>query len=103
MTELIFSIIFIISFGGALWILARKVPVLATLPKNRRTGLKKSRVVLSAESRLKGLWLPFSDGRVLHKALSWLKCYILKAESLIDSLLHGLRKKAKEDKLNKKK
>ncbi|MFH1967776.1 MAG: hypothetical protein ABIJ84_00100 [bacterium] len=103
MIELFFLIVFILSLGGALFILARKAPALVALSKNGRTGLRKHKLISEAESKINKLLSFFSDGVLLHKFLSWSKCRVIKIETWIDSILHGIRKKAKEDKLNGKK
>lgn len=103
MAELIIAIIFIVSLCGAIFMAARKMPVLNTLPKNGSTGFRNNKLVSKAENKLKKINSFFSNGIILHKFLSWLKCRIIKAETLVDSVLHGIRKKAKEDKINGKK
>ena len=100
MAELIATIIFFISLFGIVVILYFKLPVLSTLPKS---SLKKSKIVLGAEDRFKKATSFLYNGILLHKFLSWLKCRVIKIETLIDDVLHGLRKKAKEQKLNGKK
>ncbi|MEK7080285.1 MAG: hypothetical protein AAB925_00430 [Patescibacteria group bacterium] len=96
MLELIFSVIFIISFGGVLLILARKIPALITLPQNGRTGIKKHRLILDVEEKIKEAFIYFEKQILLHKLLSWVKCLTLKAETRIDHLLHSIRKKAQQ-------
>lgn len=102
MIGLIFSIIFIISLTGVVFILTRKMPILSTLPKNGSAGFKNNKLISGVEDKLKKIESFFSDGIVLHKFLSWLKCKIIKAETWVDSILHGIRKKAKENRLNRK-
>ncbi|MDP3882855.1 MAG: hypothetical protein Q8Q48_02250 [Candidatus Staskawiczbacteria bacterium] len=101
--ESIIIAIFIGSFGGALIIIARKAPALSTMPKNGTTGIEKYKFFSDAESKTKEFFAIFTDGILLHKFLSWSKCRTIKMETWIDGMLHGLRKKAKENKLNKKK
>jgi len=103
MIEFIVLIIFLLSVVGILIIIFRKLPVLITLPKNGRPGLKKSKIIQATENKIKNFSPFFTDGKFLHKFFSCLKCQILRIEYWIDSVLHGIRKKAKEDKLNKKK
>ncbi len=101
MFDLIISIIFIASVIGALIIVFKKIPVLSTLPKNGSTGLKRIKAIQSIENKIKDYLLFFTDGKLLHVFLSWLKCQILKIETWIDELLHGIRKKAKTQKRKK--
>jgi len=101
--ELIFLIVFISSIGGAILILIKKAPILSTMPKNGSSGIKKHKIVLIAEGRIKSFLAFFSDGIILHKFLSWTKCRVIKFETWIDEVLHGIRNKAKQNKLNKKK
>ena len=96
MIEFIFSIIFIISLGGILFILARKIPALITLPQNGRTGIKKHRIILDAEEKIKEFLIYFEKQILLHKLLSWVKVMTLKIETKVDHLLHSIRKKAQE-------
>ena len=53
MVEIIFFIIFILSLGGILFILVRKIPVLTTLPQNGTTGIKKHQTILEMEEKIK--------------------------------------------------
>lgn len=103
MIEFIAAIIFLISLLGIAVILYFKLPVLATLPKNRGSGIRKTKIASVAENKIKDFLAFFSDGMILHKFLSWTKCKIIKTETWIDDVLHGIRKKAKEQKLNGKK
>ncbi len=96
MMDLIFFVIFILSFGGVLFILARKIPALVTLPQNGRTGIKKHRVILNAEEKIKEAFIYFEKQILLHRLLSWVKCLTLKTETKIDHLLHNIRKKAQQ-------
>lgn len=94
LVELIISIIFVLSFGGALLILARKMPVLSSLPQNGSTGIKKHHYILELEQKLKNIFIYFEKQIFLHKFLSWVKVLTLKIETQIDHLLHNIRKKA---------
>jgi hypothetical protein len=96
MVELIFSIIFVISFGGAILILARKIPVLNTMPHNGTTGIKKHRIILDIENKIKDFLLAIEKQIFLHKLLSWVKVLTLKIETRVDHSLHKIRKKAQE-------
>ena len=103
MIELIAAIILVISLGGALFILVRKVPVLATLSQNGSTGIKDHRIVLSIGNKVKEVFLAFEKQIFLHKFLSWVKVMTLRIETRIDVLLHKIRKKAQEVDKNLKK
>jgi hypothetical protein len=96
MTELIFFIIFILSLGGVLFILARKIPVLKALPYNGTTGIKKHHVILDVENRIKEIAVYFQKQILLHKILSWVKVMILRTETKVDVYLHKIRKNAQQ-------
>ena len=96
MVELIFSIIFVLSFGGVLFILARKIPVLTSLPQNGTTGIRKHRIILNTENKIKEVAVLFEKQIFLHKFLSWVKVMTLKIETRIDHSLHKIRKKAQQ-------
>ena len=103
--ELFFSIIFIIGIGGVLIILARKIPVLNSLPQNGSTGIKRYKIISEAENKIKDFLIIFKKQIYLHKFLSWVKVMALKIETIVDKRLHKIRKKAQQmDKdLNEKK
>ena len=88
--------IFILSLGGALFILARKVPVLNSLPQNGTTGIKKHHYILEAENKIKDIFVFFEKQIFLHKILSWVKVMTLKIEIRVDHLLHKIRKNAQQ-------
>ena len=94
MIELIFLFIFTLSFGGVLFILARKLPVLSNLPQNGTTGIRKTQTILDVEEKIKNIILSFQKQIILHKFLSWVKIMTLKVEIKVDHLLHNIRKKA---------
>ena len=94
--ELIFLAIFIVSVGGILFILIKKIPVLNTLSQNGTTGIEKHHYILQIEQKIKKALVAFEKQILLHKILSWLKCKILKIECGIDNKLHSIRKKAQE-------
>jgi len=94
--ESIILAIFVISFGGVIFLLVRKVPVLVSLPQNGTTGIKKHRLILHAENKIKGISLFFEKQILLHRVLSWVKVMTLKVETKIDTLLHRIRKKAQK-------
>jgi len=105
MVQLIAFIIFILSVGGIFFILYRKVPVLIQLPQNGHHGIKKHEFIATVEKKIKEVYFHlFSKQMLLHKVLSKVRIWTLKIERKIDTLLHGIRKKAQElDKQVKKK
>jgi hypothetical protein len=96
MVELIFLVIFVVSLGGVLFILSKKLPVLNTLPQNGKIDFRNNRHFSKIENKIKSIFLVFEKQILLHKLLSWIKCIILKTEVKIDHLLHNIRKKAQE-------
>jgi hypothetical protein len=96
MIDFIIFIIFLISLAGVLFILARKVPVLITLPQNGTTGIKKHRVILEVENKIKDFFIAFEKQVYLHKILSWVKIMTLKVETFVDGHLYKIRKKAQQ-------
>lgn len=96
MLELIFFIIFILSFGGVVFILARKMPVLNALPYNGTTGIRKHQVISNVESRIKEIAVYFQKQIFLHKLLSFVKVMTLRIETRVDHSLHKIRKKAQQ-------
>ncbi len=96
MIDLILFIIFVLSFGGVLFILARKLPVLASLPQNGKTGIRKHNIILNAENKIKNVLLAFEKQIYLHRFLSFVKVMTLKIETKVDSLLCDIRKKQKK-------
>ncbi|MGA2417939.1 MAG: hypothetical protein ABSF55_01755 [Candidatus Staskawiczbacteria bacterium] len=103
--EYIILAIFICSFAGALLILARKVPVLNSLPQNGTTGIRKHHYILQVENKVKEFFTFFEKQIYLHKLLSWVKVMTLKIEIRVDHLLHNIRKKSQkvDSKSNEKK
>jgi hypothetical protein len=96
--ESIILIIFVVSFGGALLILARKMPVLNSLPQNGTTGIKKHHIILNAENKIKNISNFFDKQIFLHKFFSWVKVMTLKIETRVDVVLRNIRKKAQDKK-----
>ena len=102
MTELILTIILILSLIGLTIILTRKIPALNTLSHNGTTGIKKHHYILEIENKIKDILISFEKQIYLHKLLSWVKVMTLKIEIKVDKLLHKIRKNAQEvDKKNK--
>ncbi|MEI7425167.1 MAG: hypothetical protein WCK10_03550 [Candidatus Staskawiczbacteria bacterium] len=99
--ESIILIIFVCSLGGVIFILARKIPVLSSLPENGSTGIKKHKIILKTESKIKEVLNFFEKQIFLHKLLSWIKILILRVETKIDVLLHKIRKKNQQEKKDK--
>jgi len=102
MLELTIAIIFFVSLAGVLFVLYRKLPVLSSLPKNGTTGIKEHHYFLHVEKKVKDLFLFFEKQILLHKALSFVKIMVLKAETKIDHLLHKIRKNAQKIDKDKK-
>lgn len=96
MIELVVFIIFIISLLGVLIILAKKVPVLNSLPQNGTTGIKKHQVILDVENKIKEVLISFEKQIFFHKLLSWVKVMTLKIETKVDVMLHRIRRKAQQ-------
>jgi hypothetical protein len=104
MAELFFLIILVISFGGIAFIAWRHLNDLNALSKNATHGIKKHRIILDMEDKLKDIFLVVEKQVYLHKFLSWIKSIILKLEAKIDYFLHNIRKKAQQvDKKRKEK
>lgn len=94
MFELIVFIIFLISALGVLFILFRKAPVLVTLPRNGKTGIRDHHLVSNIEKKIKRMAIALEKQIFLHKLLSWVKVMTLKIETKVDHLLHSIRRKA---------
>ena len=94
--ESIVLAIFIVSFGGILLILIRKMPALIELSQNGKIGIRDHHVILNIENRIKEVFVSFKKQIFLHKFLSWVKVMTLKVEVKTDNLLHGIRKKAQK-------
>ena len=92
--ESIILVIFICSLGGVLFILARKISVLNTLPQTGTTGIKKHQIILDVEHKIKEVLIYFEKQILLHKLLSLIKVITLKIETRVDVMLQGVRKKA---------
>jgi hypothetical protein len=89
MVELIALIIFVLSFGGICFILARKMPVLVQLPEVQE-GVQKENIFSVLIKKIKNI---SPDKIILLKTLSKVRVYILKAEKYIDNHLQGARKR----------
>lgn len=96
LTQIVFAI-FAISILGLIFVLARKIPALLALPKNGHHGIKKHRVIVKLEKKIKDKYFHFVEKQMLlHRLLSKSRIVILKIERWIDVALHGIRKKAQE-------
>lgn len=100
--ESIIFAIFLVSLAGVLFVLYKKLPVLSSLPKNGTTGIKEHHYFLHVEKKVKDFFLFFEKQILLHKALSFIKVMVLKAETKIDHLLHKIRKNAQKIDKDKK-
>src|SRR3989344_2714967 len=97
MVQLIVFIIFLASLSVIIFILHKKIPVLVSLPQNGHHGLKKPKFISKIEKKVKDTHFHFFEKQMfLHKLLSKAKVWILKTETKIDNLLHGIRKNAQE-------
>ena len=97
MVQLIAFIIFLVSFFGIVFILYRRIPGLIKLPQDGHHGLKKPEFISKIEKKIKDTHFHFFEKQMfLHKLLSKTKIWVLKIETKIDNLLHGIRKKAQE-------
>ncbi len=97
MLQLIAFIIFLGSVLSIAFILFKKAPVLAGLPKNGHHGFKKPELVDKIHKKTKAWHFHFFEKQMLlHKLLSWTKIVTLKMERWLDHLLSGIRKKAQE-------
>jgi len=94
--ELIFLIIFILSFGGIVFIIVRKLPALNSLPQTGTTGIRKHQYILDIENKFKEILISFEKQILFHKLLSWIKVVTLKIETKVDIMLHRIRKKAQQ-------
>ncbi len=97
--SVIFSI-FVISLGGLIFILARKISVLVVLPQDGSVKGYKGKFMLAVESKAKEFFIFFEKQIFLHKFLLWIKIMVVKVETKIDQLLHKVRRRAQE--VNKK-
>jgi len=102
MIEFIVSIIFIVSLGGILLILIRKIPAVNALPQNGSAGIREHHIVLSIEEKIKGFFIFFEKQIFLQKFLSWVKVMIMRIETRIDHSLHKIRHKAQQKNKDKK-
>jgi|GEM_PF-1239326 len=101
--ELVSLGVFFVSAVVLLVMLYKKVPVLVQLPQNGSHGFEKSPWMVAVEKQLKEFHFNFFEKQVyLHKLLSRIKIMVLKIESKIDELLHGIRKKAQQLEKDKK-
>jgi len=100
--ELIVLIVFVCSFVGVLFILARKIPSLTLLPHNGSAGIRGHHIIASTENKIKEIVTFFEKQIFLHKFLSWVKVLTLRVETRIDVLLHKIRKKAQQIEKQKK-
>ena len=53
--------IFIVSFGGVLVMLVRKIPALNALPFHGTSGIKKHKIVSGVENKIKNVPSPFAS------------------------------------------
>ena len=101
--ESIIQIIFVLSFGGVIFILVHKIPVLNSLPQTGNAGIREHRFILNIENKIKDFLVYFEKQILLHKFLSWIKVMIMKIETKVDVRLHKVRKKAQQTRKESKK
>ena len=94
--EYIILTLFVFSLAGAMFILARKIPVLNNLPRNGTTGIRKHHYILEMEYKIKGISVFFEKQIFLHKFLSFVKVMTLKIETRVDKSLRNIRTKAQK-------
>lgn len=99
MLELIVLIIFILSFGGVCFMLARKIPVLIQLP-GVQEGVQKENIITALKNRIKSA---SPDKIILLKCLSKFRVLILKVEKYIDNWLQRMRRKVRLEKQEQEK
>jgi len=99
MFALIVLIIFVLSFGGVCFMLARKVPILIQLPEVQE-GAQKENIIVSMKKKIKSASL---DKIILLKCLSKIRVLILKIEKYIDNWLQRMRKKVHSQKQEQEK
>jgi len=102
MNILIVSIIFILSFGGIVFILYRRIPDLCELPINGKMEFIRPKFILEFENRIQKFFSIFQKHILLHKILFFVKCIISKIEHKIDNYLHHIRRKAQQKSNDKK-
>jgi hypothetical protein len=96
MINSIIAVIFFVSIGGIAFMLAKKAPVLCTLPKNGGTGFRETKIILCVEERIKDFLIYFKKQIYLHKILSFVKVTAIKIETKVDGIMHGIRKNAQK-------
>jgi len=96
MFQLVVLIIFVCSLGGLVLILLRKIPALNSLPQNGSVGIREHHIILNIENKIKNVFIAFEKQIFLHKFLSWIKVMALRVETIVDHLLHRIRKKAQQ-------
>ena len=103
MLQLIIFIIFVVSTSVVIFILSKKVSLVAQLPKSGTNNFKKNEFVLKIENKFKDTYFRlFSKRMLLLKFLSFARVIILKIERKIDESLRGIRKKAQQAEKNLK-
>ena len=99
MIELIVLIIFLLSLGGIIFIMYKKLPILLQMPETQE-GFQKEKFSKKFQERIKG-FISF-DKLIVLRFLSKVRVYVLKIEKYIDSYLQRTRrniiKKQQEDK-----
>jgi len=89
MLQLIVLIIFVLSLGGIVFILVRKIPVLSQLPEVHE-GVQKENIFNNWINKIKNI---SPDKIILLKFLSKTRVLVLKLEKVVDNWLQKMRKK----------
>ena len=90
MLELIALIILILSLGGIILVLVKKIPVLTQMPEVQE-GIQKENIISVLRKKIKSI---SPDKIILLKTLSKTRVFVLKIEKYIDNWLQKMRKKA---------
>ncbi len=87
MLELIALIILVISVGGIVLILTKKIPVLVQMPTIPE-GIQKENIFNAFKNKIKSI---FPDKIIILKILSKIRIFVLKIEKYVDSCLQRIR------------
>ena len=98
MVDLISASVLVISFGGLLFLVARKIPVLCSVamaaPVEKKKFLEKIKIIAKDKNPIKNLPVDL----FLQKFLSKIRVQVLRIEHKIANLLSHLRQKAIKEK-----
>lgn len=94
MFGLIITIIFVISLGGVVFFVVRKLPILAIYSPGRVDKGDKHGVIAFIENKIEAVSTFFKKMIFLHRILLWIKIMVVKIETKLDYLLHKVRRRA---------